>query len=112
MSQTRGKELDFLGMDLRLKDGKIEISMKKHIQKAIDMFSEDITKNASTPAGNYLFNVRDAKDLDDNQADNFHSVVASLLYISRRCRLDIQTTVGFLCTRVSKPNQDDWNKLR
>lgn len=50
--------------------------------------------------------------MDEKRADNFHSVVASLLYISRRCRLDIQTAIGFLTTRVSCPDIDDWMKLK
>ena len=113
MSQTRGEEHDFLGMKIKFKDGKLKINMKKHIQKAIDAFSEDITRNAATPASNYLFEVReDIAKLSDSKADNFHSVTAALLFISRRCRLDIMTAVAFLTTRVSCPDEDDWKKLR
>ena len=43
---------------------------------------------------------------------SFHSVTASSLFTSCRCWLDIQTAVGFLTTRVSNPNEDDWTKLR
>jgi hypothetical protein len=50
--------------------------------------------------------------LDKSKADIFHSTVAKLLYICKRCRLDIQNTVGFLTTRVSKPDEDDWKKLK
>ena len=85
--------------------------MKSHIIKAINLFHDDITKNASTPAGNFLFNIRESPTVSEEKADNFHSVVVSLLFISRRCRLDIQTAIGFLCTRVSEPTEDDWNKL-
>jgi len=46
------------------------------------------------------------------RADNYHSVTALLLFISRRSRLDIQTSVAYLCTRVTKPNEDDWKKLK
>ena len=35
-----------------------------------------------------------------------------VLFISRRCRLDIQTAVGFLTTRKSGPDSDDWIKLK
>jgi len=54
----------------------------------------------------------DSPLLDEARADNFHSIAAKLLYISRRCRLDIQTALGYLTTRVSCPNEDDWAKLR
>ena len=42
----------------------------------------------------------------------FHSITAKLLYIMKRARPDIETTVAYLCTRVSKSNEDDWKKLR
>ena len=90
MSQTRGDNHDFLGMNITFKKNKVSICMKKHVQKAIRTFADDIVKNATTPAKNSLFDVReDTKRLSEEKADNFHSVVASLLFISRRCRLDI-----------------------
>ena len=112
MKQTRGDKHDFLGMSIHFKKNKIEISMKKHISKAVDTFDEDITRNAATPATSYLFKVRESPELSEARADNFHSVTAALLFISRRCRLDIQTAVGFLTTRVTCPTEDDWAKLR
>jgi len=61
----------------------------------------------------HLFKVRrESMPLDKSKADIFHSTVAKLLYICKRCRLDIQNTVGFLTTRVSKPDEDDWKKLK
>ncbi|CAJ1959903.1 unnamed protein product [Cylindrotheca closterium] len=113
MTNKFGEEHEFLGMKITYKDGKVEISMKKHIQKAIDMFMDDINREATLPAKTYLFDVREAaKDLSEERADNFHSVTASLLYVSRRCRLDIQTAIGYLCTRVGCPDEDDWVKLK
>jgi hypothetical protein len=112
MSQTRGDEHDFLGMNITFKDKKVKVSMKKHILKAIETFSEDITRDAASPATSYLFKTREVALLDEEKAENFHSVVASLLFVSRRCRLDIQTAVAFLCTRVSGPDEDDWTKLK
>ncbi len=41
----------------------------------------------------------------------FHSVVAKLLHLSKRARPDIEPTVAFLCTRVSKSTEEDWKKL-
>ena len=113
MTVTTGNEQDFLGMNIKYRKGKVTISMKKHILKAMELFSEEITKTAATPAKNYLFEVRDqSKKLSEEKIDNFHSVVATLLFVSRRCRLDIQTAIGFLCTRVSEPDEDDWAKLK
>jgi len=97
MSQTSGEDHDFLGMNIRFKRGKVKVGMKKHILKAINNFSEDITRDAATPATSFLFKTREVDKLDEEKAENFHSVVASLLFISRRCRLDIQIAVAFLC---------------
>ena len=35
-----------------------------------------------------------------------------LLYVSKRVRVDLSTTIVFLCTRVSKSIDEDWEKLR
>ncbi|CAJ1968635.1 unnamed protein product [Cylindrotheca closterium] len=64
MTNKYGGEHEFLGMKISYKDDKVEISMKKHILKAIDMFMEDINREATLPAKAYLFDVREvAKDL-------------------------------------------------
>lgn len=113
MTTTRGSAHDFLGMHIKFKKGKLSIGMKKHILKVFTMFGEDITRKAATPAKSYLFEVREASPaVDAQRSDIFHSVVAALLFVSRRCRLDIQTAIGFLTTRVSCPNEDDWVKLK
>ena len=116
MKVVRGLIHEFLGMDIVFKDGKesgkVSVGMKKHILNAMDMFLDDITRDASTPATPYLFKNRGAEDLDETRAENFHSVTALLLFISRRSRPDIQTAIAYLCTRVAKPNEDDWKKLK
>ena len=113
MSKTFGDDHDFLGMKIKFKKGKVTVDMRKHIKKAINDFDEDVVRNAATPARPGLFHVNDdAEKLDEKRADNFHSVTASLLFISQRSRLDIQVAVGFLTTRVSCPDVDDWRKLR
>ena len=76
------------------------------------MFGEDVSQGASTPAKKGLFNVKDAPELDPKRKEKFHSIVAKLLYLSQRSRIDIQTAIAFLCTRVSKSTVEDWDKLR
>ena len=73
---------------------------------------DDITRDAATPARPDLFDVSESEALDTGRAVNFHSVTGLLLFISRRCRLDIQTAVRFLTTRVSCPTVEDWSKLQ
>ena len=42
----------------------------------------------------------------------FHHIVSKLLYVSKRARIDIDLTILFLFTRVSKSTQNDWDELR
>jgi hypothetical protein len=50
--------------------------------------------------------------LNKEEGEVFHSVVAKLLYISTRARMDLLLAVAFLCTRVSKSTEQDREKLR
>jgi hypothetical protein len=52
------------------------------------------------------------KFLNKEQAMQFHHTVAQTLFVSTRVRRDIQTVVAFLTTRVKRPDEDDWGKLK
>ena len=68
---------------------------------------------AVTPANRNLFIVnKDLPLLEARKAEIFHHVVAKLLYVAKRARVDLQLVIAFLCTRVSKSTQEDWEKLR
>jgi hypothetical protein len=111
---TRGKEHDLLGMKIKIRpDKKVEISMKPTIQKAINSFPEDLDGTVCSPAARHLWKTNDnSKALDKERSDIFHSISALLLFITKRVRPDIEPTVAFLTTRVSKSNVDDWQKLK
>lgn len=111
---SRGKKHTFLGMNITLrKDKKIQIEMKDQLKETIAAFKEDITTSCVTPAALHLFDVNDkSPKLDEARSENFHHVVAKLLYLTKRARPDIETAVAFLCTRVTKCDEDDWKKLR
>jgi hypothetical protein len=94
-------------------NGTVSVKMKEYIKEAIADFGEDITRTAATPAKKNLFDIDEsAAPLSRKDAENFHSVVAKLLYVSKRSRLDIQLAVAFLCTRVSCSTDQDWAKLK
>ena len=50
MPQKRGDEHNFMGTNIKFREKKVKISMKKYTQKATDTFMYDITKNAASPA--------------------------------------------------------------
>jgi hypothetical protein len=114
MTITRGKEHVFLGMNIRYTgSGTAVITMKDYLKEAIQESGMKITRIASSPANKTLFDVDDGADLlEKGEAEMFHSVVAKLLYVSIRARMDLLLAVGFLCTRVSKSTTQDRTKLR
>jgi hypothetical protein len=101
-------------MDITFKDdGTATINMKDYVKEAIFESGMDVSRSTATPARKNLFDIDDASEkLNNQQGDLFHSVVAKLLYVSHRGRIDIQLAIAFLCTRVSCSTQQDWAKLR
>jgi hypothetical protein len=114
MTVTRGMEHVFLGMKLGFHDnGTVSVDMREHIKEAIEDFGEPITRSAATPAKKNLFEIDESSaKLSAEQGETFHRVVAKLLFVSKRSRLDIQLPIAFLCTRVSCSTEQDWTKLR
>ena len=63
-------------------------------------------------APNDLFVVNEnCEKLSVEAAASFHTIVAKLLYVSKRARPDTSLSVTFLTTRVRAPDTDDWGKL-
>lgn len=50
--------------------------------------------------------------MENLKSDTFHSVVIKLIYVSKRARLDIETAIAFMYTKISKDTQEDSKKLR
>lgn len=109
---NRGKVHSYLGMVFDFtKAGSVKITMERYIRDILESYQ--VRGTAQTPATEHLFTI-DANSpvLDSDQADEFHSRVAKLLFLCKRVRPEILTAVGFLTTRVQAPPQlDDWTKL-
>ena len=81
--------------------GKFKISINDYMDKIINEFPEVIKRTASTPAVDYLLQIRDeteASKLDEERANAFHCIFALLVFFNGQARLDVQTTVPFLTT--------------
>ena len=91
--------------------GMVEIAMKEYVQEIIK--PGDMSGTAPMPAGNHLFSISttSASYLNDLDAQHFHHIVAKLLFLCKRSRPEIQTTVAFITTRVKGPDLDDYKKL-
>jgi len=112
---TRGKVHKYLGMTLDYSQpGKVIINMKDYVKK--DMLNEfpshELKETASSPANENLFKINESSPkLSQTQKESFHTMVAKGLFLGKRARQEIQTTISFLCTRVQSPTQQDWAKL-
>ena len=109
---NRGKKHTVFGMDIEIKDdGTMSLVMHDYLVEIINTFGEDITHKAPTPASNKLFEVNLLDVLSEKNSETFHHIVAKLLYVSKRAQADLNTTITFLCTRVSKSTVEDWEKI-
>jgi hypothetical protein len=105
-----GNVHSYLGMQLEFTRGCVKIDMRSYLDGVLKGVSG--LKLYQGPAGSGLFNVAlDVVKLGVNDAQRFHTVVAKLLYLSRRAWPDIIATVSFLCTRVKEPTVQDREKL-
>ena len=108
-----GNEHVYLGMDVDFSiDGCVKIDMRKYVNEMLEEFPEKVKGKSMTPANEKLFRVNEkSMRLSKEKSDTFHTMVAKALFLSKRARPDVLTTVAFLCTRVREPTVDDWYKL-
>jgi hypothetical protein len=107
-----GQSHVYLGMKFEFESGRyVELSMFKMIDEIIIKYLPEGGTNSST-ASNNLFSIDQNSDLlNKNEKETFHTITAKLLYLSKRSRPDILTSIAFLTTRVQSPNQSDFKKL-
>jgi len=101
--------LSYLGMQIALGKGYVELDMIFYIDKALQNYKDIVEQ--PTPGTRELFEIGQSALLDDDARKQFHTTVARLLYLSKRVRPDIVTVVAFLCTRVKSPTVEDQQKL-
>ena len=109
MTVTRGKEHTYVGMHIILGEKTLEVDNIEYIEECFELFEEELGPAAATVAKSHLFEVsQDRKPLDKNKHKIFHNCVAKLLYVAKRGRPDILTTISFLKTS----DIDDLGKLK
>ena len=103
----------FLGMNIDVNEDKnIEIEMKDQLLEATHMFEQadgsEVNVIVTAPARPHFRDVNpECTKLSGEKQVSFHSIVTKLLWIMKRSRPDLETNIGFLCTRVSKSDEDD-----
>ena len=111
---VRGKKHDYLAMILDYsEDGKLKVDMKYYIEDMLNQFPEEIKSTKSVPWSDKLFNVTTTSPaLNNKMRETFHTFVMKAMFLCKRGRPDINPAIAFLASRVKKPNQNDWDKLK
>jgi hypothetical protein len=110
---TRGTVHGYLGMTPDYsEEGAVKMDIRNYVKEILDEMPKKMDGTATSPAAEHLFRIQDNIDfLDESNSEFFHATVANLLFLCKRRRPDIQTTIAFLCTQVQHPTRHDYNKL-
>jgi predicted Rdx family selenoprotein len=98
LTVNQGRSHEYLGMKLDFsQEDKVIIRMQAFVQELLSKAPEDMGEIASSPAAGHLFLVNDQNPelLDKETADLFHTIVAKLLFLSKRACPDLQLAVIF-----------------
>ena len=105
-----GKKHSYLGMQICLEDGYVTVDMIHYIEKMLESVTN--LEESSVLANKNIFVVDEKSPLlPVLEHKRFHTLVAKLLFLSKRARPEISTSNGFLCTRVTKATAEDKLKL-
>jgi hypothetical protein len=88
--------------------------MRAYVAEMIDESMLNLSPKDTdiTPAAEDLFAEGSGDLLKKDKAKLFHKIVAKGLFLCKRARPNIHPTIAVLCTRVRRPNQDDWRSWR
>ena len=94
----------FLGLNINFnKNSTVTITMKEYLEEVIKDFGEDSVSKTTSPAQTGIFVVgENSERLGIAKLDRLHSITSNIIYMSNRVMLDINLSIAFLCTRVSK----------
>ena len=91
----------------------VTVSTPHHVDESLEYFGETLKGNVVNPATSQHFTITsEAKELDDEKKECYHSITAKILWIMKRSRPDLESSVYFLCTRVQCPTYEYWGRLR
>ena len=111
-------EFDYLGVHVRInhETRSAELSCDDYIRRIIshELFEgKTELKMYKTPASSNIFEINeDSAALSMEVKEMFHSVVAKLLWISLRVRLDVLMPTAYLSSKVHKPTNHELGKLK
>ena len=85
MPVTRGRQHDFLGLNLTFGEDKtLEVGMKEYFEKEIEEFGETLT-TVNTPAKSVLLQVdENSPKVKECERKRFHSIVMLIMCVALR----------------------------
>jgi hypothetical protein len=109
-------EFDYLGVHVKMNDEtkSAELSCDEYIRRIVshELFKTEL-KMYKTPASSNLFELsEESESLSNELKEMFHSVVAKLLWISLRVRLDVLMPTAYLSSKVHNPTNHELGKLK
>jgi hypothetical protein len=120
MKVHRGKVHKYLGVTLDFSHkGQCTVTMHDYLDGILKAYAVAIDNHENgflpvtrqyyeTPAPVTLFTVNeDCEMLPEYMAEDFHTIVAKTLYVTKRARPDTCLSIAFLTTRVRAPNIDE-----
>jgi hypothetical protein len=112
LTVSSGQKQTYIGMSLDLSQMPVvTISMNYYISEFLKNFLN--LRAYPSPATEHLYDIdSESALLTEVERQSFHSLVAKLLYLSKRIRPDLLLATSFLSTRVTKATLEDVIKLR
>ena len=78
----------------------------------VEEFPFEVKLIKTTPWTKKLFKVNDkSKNLNKEKRAIFHTFVMKSMFLCKRARPNVNPGIGFLSSRVKRPNEGDWGKL-
>ena len=87
--------------------GAVHILQEEHIDDIVNSLDEKLKGNSPTPASSDLMKKGAGGLLSLEKKELFHTIIAKVLFITKRSRPDIGLAVSILSGRVRSPNKDD-----
>ena len=100
----------YVGMEFNFSEkGSCKISMNRYTRGILDEWQ--CGGMAEYPAAKNLFEAGDDTKMTEECQQDFHSLLAKLLYLAKRVEPALLTAISYLSTRVKKANISDGKKL-
>ena len=119
LTASRGRVHDYLSLVFNYSEPRrVIIQMYQYIAGVIEDAAERCKTGveSATSAPSHLYDVRDPDTVEvykfsKEMKEEYYSLTVQCLYLSKRARPDLQTSVTFHYTHVLSPDEDDDLKL-